>query len=155
MDKLNNFIDNLKQVDLTDIDWTSITNWSYLTDRKPSEVFIYEQWIYVIVLLNLVFSAICFSFVARTFIKQKPKYRFVRKISFLWLSNTIFLLLYNLLRSEGVYFLSMRLFLVIILCFFLFIIIYTVIYWIVKIPKKMDKFENAKLRNKYVRKKKK
>jgi hypothetical protein len=155
MDKFNNFINNLKQVDLKGIDWTNLFNWSYLIDKSPSEVFIYEQWIYVIVLLNLIFSAICFTIIARKFLEQRPKYKFVRKISFLWFSNTIFFLLYNLLRSEGVYFLSMRLFLVIILFFFVVVMVYTVFYWIVQIPKKMDKFEDAKMRNKYTRKKKK
>lgn len=154
MDKVNNFIENLKQVDLTKIDWGALLDWEYITDPNPKKQFIYEQWIYVIVLLHILLSVVCFAFISKKLFQNKPKYRFIRKVSFLWFANTIFLLLYNLLRSEGVSLLSMRLFLVLILVSYIGIFIYSIVYWLKFLPKRMKKYSEAKLRDKYARKKK-
>ncbi len=153
MEKLNNFINNLRQVKLSDINLKQLTDLDYLLDRNPTEIFIYEQWIYVFVLANIFFSMIGFIYVSKLFFDSKPKYRFIRKISFFWFSNTLFLLLYNLIRSEGVRFLSMRLFLVLIPLAYLGIIIYTLIYRIFYLPGRLKKFKEAKLRDKYSNKK--
>ena len=154
-EKLDNFINNLKQVDFTKIDFSKLFDWEYLTDPYPSEGFIYEQWIYVIVLLNLFLSIAGFQFFAKRFFENKPMWRLIRKICFLWLSNSIFLLLYNLLRVEGIRFLSMRLFLVLIIFAYILILLYALFYWRVILPKRMDRFKKAKLREKYTRKKRK
>ena len=154
METLNNFLENLKQNKLSDIDWSLLLNWKYLTEKNPSELFIYEQWLYVIVLLNIILSVVGFTALAKLFIQAKPKYRFVRKVSFLWFTNTVFLLLYNLLRSEGVGLLSMRLILLIIGIAYLAILIYIPVYWIAILPKRMKEYENAKLRDKYTARKK-
>lgn len=153
MDKINNFIENLKQVNLCKIDWALLFDWEYITDPTPTKVFIYEQWIYIIVLINLMIAVICFTFIANVVFDCKPKYRFIRKISFLWFSDTLFLLLYNLLRSEGVSFLSMRLFLVLIVIAYFVILLYIPVYLILFLPKRLRRFEEAKLRDKYSKRK--
>jgi len=153
MEKVENFLENLKQVDLTKIDWQALLSWDYLTDPNPKKHFIYEQWIYVIALLNLIFAVIIFRFVGNKFFTCKPKYRLIRKTAFLWFVDTIFLLLYNLLRSEGVSFLSMRLFLIIIISAYLGIAIYLLVCWIKFLPKRIEKFNEARLRDKYTKRK--
>lgn len=155
MDKLNNFIENLKQNSPKDIDFSLLFDWEYLTDPNPTSIFIYEQWIYVVVLVNIIISVLCFKLVADRFIREKPKYRFVRKVSFLWFVNTLLLLLYNLMRAEGIRLLSMRILLVVIIILYLIILIYFLIYWILFLPKQMEKFNNARIRNKYNQVKKK
>jgi energy-coupling factor transporter transmembrane protein EcfT len=154
MDKANNFLENLKQNKLTDIDWSSFFSWEYLTDPSPSEVFLYEQWIYVVVLLNLTLFVIFFRFVSRFFVDKKPKFRFVKRISFMWLINTILLLFYNIVRTEGVKFLAMRLFLLIILFGYIGIFIYALFYCIRLLPSRMDSYKQAKIRSKYSKKQK-
>jgi len=149
MDKINNFIENLKQNDLREIDLKVLSNWSYLTDMNPTKFFIYEQWIYVIVLINLMVSGLGFFFVSKRFYDIRPKYRFIRKISFLWFSNTMLLLFYDLVRSEGVSFLSMRLILVIISIMYIGIFIHALYFYIFKMPKKLEKYRDAKIRDKY------
>lgn len=151
MDKLNNFIENLKQNDIRKIDLKVLFDWNYLTDMNPTKHFIYEQWIYVFVLINLVLSGLGFIFISKRFYAIRPKYRFIQKITFLWFTNTMLLLFYNLVRSEGVSFLSMRLFLIIILIAYLGILIYGVSFYILKMPKKLENFHNAKIRDRYNR----
>lgn len=152
MDKVNNFINNLKQVNLSKIDFAQLLDWDYLTDTSPTKVFIYEQWIYVIVLINLFLSVVGFTYISNRFLDCKPKYRFIRKVAFLWFSNTLFLLLYNLLRSEGVSVLSMRLILVVVLIAYFIILLYIPIFFIFSLPKKLERFEKAKLRDEYSKK---
>lgn len=154
MEKINNFVDNLKQVSLSEIDWSKLTDWEYLTQRYPTKIFIYEQWIYVIVLVNIFLSFIIFRFIAAKFFNQKPKFRFIRRISFLWFTNTILLLLYNIIRSEGVVFLSMRIFLILILILYFLILIYAVFYAFFMLPRKMQEFKKARIRDRYKRRKK-
>ncbi|MBN2015396.1 hypothetical protein JW766_01035 [Candidatus Dojkabacteria bacterium] len=149
MDKINNFLENLRQNELSNIDWSLLFDWEYLTDPNPTKVFIYEQWIYVIVLVNLFLSTLTFITIARKFYEVKPRFRFIRKVSFLWFTNTIFLLFYNLVRSEGVKFLSMRLFLMAIICGYIVVLLYAVGYWVLRLPKQLEKFEEARLRSKY------
>ncbi|MBU0975668.1 MAG: hypothetical protein ABIE03_07705 [Patescibacteria group bacterium] len=149
MDKINNFIDNLRQVDLKQVDWGSVLNWEYLTDRNPTKTFIYEQWIYFLVLVFIILAVLGFKFVSKLYEDEGPKYRFVRKISFLWFTNSIFLLLYNLIRSEGVSFLSMRIFLAMFLLVYVVLLIYIQIYIFFALPGRMTAFRDAKLRDKY------
>lgn len=149
MEKLENFIKNLNQNKLTDLELSKLLDWSYLTDPSPSRYFFYEQWIYVFVLVNLILAVICFQLVASKFFQWKPKYRLVRRIAFWWILNTILLLLYSLLRAEGVSFLSMRLFLVLILFAYIGIVAYTLAYWFLRLPKKMKKFNEARQRDRY------
>lgn len=153
MEKVNNFLENLKLNKLTDIDFAKLCDWKYLTDPTPPQQFFYEQWIYVIVLFNLFLSITVFQFVSKRFFECKPKYRMIRRVAFCWLSNTILLLLYNLLRVERVSFLSMRLLLVIILVAYVGIILYALAYWVFRLPKKVESFQKARLRQKYMRKK--
>jgi hypothetical protein len=154
MEKLENFLNNLKQVDLFAINFRLLADWSYLTDTQPSKYFVYEQWIYVIVLFNIIFAASVFKFAAKLFINSLPKYYLVKRIAFAWIVNSIFLLLYNLFRSQGVSFLSMRLFLVLVCLGYPIIIGYALWYWVVRLPRRMKKFHEAKLRSKYEKRKK-
>lgn len=154
MDKLENFINNLKQVNLFHINLNLLRNWDYLTDTQPSKYFIYEQWIYVITLVSIIFSISAFRLAGKIFAEARPKYFLLRRVSFIWFSNTIFLLLYNLFRSQGVSFLSMRLFLVLIILVYGVVILYAFWYWLVRLPKRMKKFHEAKLRSKFQRRKK-
>lgn len=154
MDKVNNFLENLGQNKLSDIDWGLFFNWKYLTDSSPSEVFIYEQWVYVCVLVNLILFVIFFRFVSRIFIEQKPKYRLVKRVSFMWLINTVLLLFYNIVRTQGVKFLAMRLFLLIILFSYVGILFYALFYGVKLLPSRMDSYKQAKIRSKYSNKRK-
>jgi len=149
MDKVNNFIENLKQNSLRDIDLSLLLEKDYILDMNPTKHFIYEQWIYVIVLINLMIAGIGFIFISKKFLPKRPIYRFIRKVSFFWFCNTIFLLFYNLVRSEGVSLLSMRVFLVIFLISYFGIILYAVYYYFFSMAKELDKFNKAKLRDKY------
>ncbi|MDD3647196.1 MAG: hypothetical protein PHS44_01720 [Candidatus Dojkabacteria bacterium] len=149
MEKANNFIENLKQVDLSEIDWGIIFDWNYLTDKSPENSFIFEQWLYVFVLIFMLTAVIGFKFISKLYKSEGPKYRFVRKVSFLWFANSVFMLLYTLIRSEGVSFLSMRLFLVIFLILYVIILIYIPVYIFLVLPKRMVAFRDAKLRDKY------
>ena len=83
MDKVNNFIENLKQNDLREIDLSRLLEWKYLIEVTPTKHFIYEQWIYVFVLINLILAGIGFIFLSKRFFIVKPKYRLIRKISFI------------------------------------------------------------------------
>lgn len=155
MDKINNFLENLKQVDLSGIDLSVFLDWKSLTDPYPGSVFIYEQWIYVVVLVNIIVSVIIFAIIANRFYRLRPKYHLLKRISFLWFTNSIFLLLYNIIRSEGVRFLSMRLFLLLILLFYPAIILYAIVYWILYLPARLEQFKKAQIRDKYNHRKKK
>jgi hypothetical protein len=155
MEKINNFLENLKQVDLREVDLSVFLDWESLTEPYPGSAFIYEQWIYVVVLVNIVISVIIFAIIANRFYKIRPKYHFLRRISFLWFTNSIFLLLYNIIRSEGVRFLSMRLFLLLILLIYPGIILYVIVYWIFYLPARLEQFKKAQLRDKYNHRKKK
>jgi hypothetical protein len=153
-DKLNNFLENLKQNRLSEIDFSKLFDWAYLTDPTPPKNFIYEQWIYVIVLLNLFLSIVGFQYCSKIFFESRPKYRLIRRLAFWWLVNTIFLLLYNLLRVEAVKFLSMRLFLVAIIFLYLVILVYFLCSWTLVLPKQLERFNEAKLRERYSKPKK-
>lgn len=153
MTRLNNFLNNLKQVNLFNIDFKSLMNWKYLTDPNPSRVFIYEQWIYIVFLVNLILGVLGFTLLANRFLGIKPRYRFIRRISFMWISNSILLLFYDLLRSQGVTFLSMRLFLVLIIALYLVLVIYALLFILLILPKRISKFNEAKLRDKYLHRK--
>lgn len=151
MEKLENFVQNLRQVNPLAIDWGKLLNWDYLTDPNPNKSFIFEQWIYVIVLMNMFLAIIAFKVANRIFADLLPKRVFVKRISFLWLGNTVFLLLYNLFRSQGVALLSMRIFVVIIVAMYIGILLYGFGYWLLYMPKRMEKFHQARVRNKYQR----
>lgn len=154
MEKLRNFIQNLQQVSLKDIDWSVLSDWEYLTEKSPNDVFIYEQWIYVFVLISFFLSIISFRFIAGLYLEEKPKYRFVRKVAFMWFVNTILVLLYNLLRAEGVEFLSMRIFLAIFSFAYILILLYIPVYIVRILPKRMKRFREARTRDKYKNRKK-
>ncbi len=149
MDRLQNFIKNLKQNDITQIEFYKLLEAEYLTDKNPSKVFYYEQWGYVFILFSIILSVVVFKFISFRFFDQKPKYEYLRKASFIWLVNTIFLLLHVLFRVGGVKFLSMRLFLVLILIGYLLILLYSVLWYFIKLPKRMKEFRKAKVRNRY------
>jgi hypothetical protein len=153
MEKLNNFMKNLQVDTLRNIELSSLFDLKYLTDLNPSGNFIYEQWIYFIVLINLTLSLLVFFVFSKMFFSIKPIYKFVRKMSFIWFTNTIFLLFYNLVRVEGVSMLSMRLILVLIILAYILIIIYTIFYYFFRLPKKIRDYNTAKIRNKYMRRK--
>jgi hypothetical protein len=148
-EKIDNFIQNLELERLRQIEWSNLLNWDYLTDPAPSEIFIYEQWLYIIILINFIIGLVFFTFVSRLVFEQKPKYSLIRRVSFIWIANTVFLLGYNLIRSEGVAFLSMRLFLVLLFSVYLVIVLYFIYYYFFLLPGRLEEFNQARLRDKY------
>jgi len=154
MDKINNFISNLKNVNPFDLDYSQFVKPAYLFETNIEGNFIYEQWFYLIFLVNFIIGLSVFFLISKKFFSVKPKYRFFRKFSFAWISNSIMLLLYALFRSENIRFFSMRIFMVLILLGFIVIFVYAIIYWISILPKKMKAFEEAKMRSKYLKKRK-
>ena len=151
LEKFQNFTKNLDFERILELDMSKLFEWEYLTDKTPRSSFVYEQWIYIIVLVNLFLSLFVFRYLSFSLFQSGPKYKLSRKISFLWFSNTIFLLLYTILRVEGVAFLSMRLWLVIIISGFGFMILYSIFFIIFKLPGKMREYKAAKIRDKYKR----
>lgn len=151
MDKLKNFIENLKEVDLFDINWSNFLTKDSLLDTNPSNVFIYEQWGYVLFFLSFAFGLFAFVFISKKFFGKKPLYRLIRKVSFAWISNSIFLLFYILMRTNGIRLFSARVVLLIILCIFPLLIVYSIIYFTLFLPRRMRKFEEARERTKYQR----
>ncbi len=154
-EKLSNFIQNLDFGRLSSIDLQKLFNWRYLTEVQPTPSFFFEQWIYVFVIVNWLISIIGFKLIANLFAKVRPKERLIKKISFMWFSNSVFLLLYNLIRVGGVRFFSMRLILILILFSYIIILAYGVFYWAFKLPDDIERFNEEKIRDKYMNRKKK
>ena len=152
MQNLKNFWENLKNNSLSNINWSKFFSKEYLFEKNPSGVFVYEQWIYIIFLINFLLGVAVFSFFSKKFYEARPKYRLIRRVSFLWISNSILLLGYNLFRTSEIVVLSIRFVMLLIFSFYLFLIIYFVLYYLFVIPRQMKKFLDARLRAEYKRK---
>jgi hypothetical protein len=151
---MNKFISNLKQVNPLSIDLKALFRKEYLVELSPGSSFLFEQWVYVFVIINLLLIIGVFVFISKGIHLARPQYKFLKRISVFWVINTVFLFFYNLFRTGGVRFFSMRLFLLIIFVVYIGIILYGIGYYFFCLPKVLKKYLEIKEREKYLKRRK-
>jgi len=151
---MKKFLEKLKDFSFSDLDLSRLLDLDYLTMKRPPSEFLYLEVLYLVSIVCIIISIIVFIVTPKILKDCPPKSKFIRKVTLIVVVNSILLALYNVIRSEGVSFLSMRLFGMIILIAYFVIVVLSIIHWIVFIPRRLEKFKNARLRDKYMRRKK-
>ena len=151
---MNKFLSNLKQVNPLSIDFKNLFRKEYLIELSPGSSFLFEQWLYVFVVVNLLLIIGIFFFISKGIRLARPQYKFIQRICIFWVINTVFLFFYNLFRTGGVRFFSMRLFVLTIFVGYIGIILYGIWYYFFCLPKVLKKYLETKEREKYLKRRK-
>lgn len=148
---MKNFLENIKFRNLSEISVSSNLNSAYFTNLYPSRDFTFKEWFYLFSVVNIVISFFAIIILAKIKL-LKPVKRLLKKIFVYWMINSFFVSIYTLFRTQGVKVLSSRMVLLIILLCYVFIVIYGIIYKFTKLKKDVERYNEAVLRNKYLKK---
>lgn len=150
---MEELIRTLKTFSFSNVHLSRLFDWNYLTTKHPQSDFYFREVAYSAGIVCIFLSLLIYIYIPRLLRKYPPKYKFIRKINLFLISNSVALLLYTIIRQEGVSILSMRIFGVIIFLSYVLIAIYFLVYWIFLMPKRLEKFKEARLRDKYLHRK--
>jgi hypothetical protein len=151
---VNSFLENLKAEPLSEIDWSKLTDWEYLTYRFPPKDIAYFEWVVLFVGLSLIGIVIARFVVFPRMNIAKPMVDLSNKLSVWWFANSAVLLLLLFFRAQGITFLNMRLLLVISALVYVLIGLYKLVYLFAFMPARIERYKQAVLKDKYRPKKK-
>ena len=138
---------------MNNIDFSKLSDFQYLISQDKSGSFIFEAEAYLFGIVIIIIASAIFYYTTNT--KVMPRKRSLQNFAKWLLGSGFLLIVITFLRIQKLGFFTTR-----ILLFIPFIIVgvyslYFVFSWFVLLPKRVNKFQEAKLRSKYIPRKKK
>lgn len=151
---VNSFLDKLKAEPLSEIDWSKFTDWEYLTYRFPPKDMMFTQWLVLLVGGSILGIIIAKYIILPRLAVAKPMVDLSNKLSSWWFANSAVVILLILFRLQGITLLNIRLLLLVSCLVYVAIVIYKIVYVVGFLPSRIEKYNQAVLKDKYRPKKK-